>query len=308
MDIQELSDGRSISSKELLEKQIRLQAQMMLIGQDGTTSRSRFGLANNLNGKLLQAVVERKAPAVQAQQMRTIICQTCKDTGEAEYNMQTGRIRYCSDCDFGRSQAAEAERFYAEMRAERQAHLRKVNQGSIDAFTKRHNVALAQLPKGLQQFVDGWDGSRGILLLGPYGVGKTWRVVALAQTLLERSLREEWTMKLTTVPGFLNELRAGYDPERQKQSESFYSVMQQYRTVRLLVLDDWGKEKPTAWVSEQFYELVNHRYNQGLPMFLTSNLTKEQLEKDFPAEMDRFNEICQVIEITGDSLRKQGGK
>ena len=306
MDIQD--DGKPISRKELLEKQIRLQAQTMLIGPGGTTSKSRFGPANNLNGRLLQAVIERKAPEAQAQQTRTITCPTCKDTGEAEYNMETGRIRYCPECALGRSEQERAERFYAEMRAERQGHLRKVNQGSIDAFTKRHNVQMAQLPKGLQQFVDSWDGSRGLLLLGPYGVGKTWRVVAVAQALLERSLREEWTMKLTTVPGFLNELRSGYDPERQKGSESFYSVMQQYRTVRLLVLDDWGKEKPTAWVSEQFYELVNHRYNQGLPMFLTSNLTKEQLERDFPAELDRFNEICQVIEITGESLRKQGGK
>lgn len=243
-----------------------------------------------------------------ARVVEAISCLTCKDTGSVEYNPLTGVSRCCPDCEKGRKQAADAARFYAEMKQEREAHLRQVNQGSIDAFTKRHDVRSSPLTEGMQHFVDTWDGQKGLLLLGPYGVGKTWRLVAIAQALLERSIREEWTMKLTTVPGFLADLRATYDAEKQKGSESFYTIMQHYRSVRLLVLDDWGKEKPTAWVAEQFYELVNYRYNQRLPMFLTSNLTKEQLEKDFGAEMDRFNEVCQVLEITGDSLRKQGGK
>lgn len=235
-------------------------------------------------------------------------CVTCKDMGAVDYNPFAGTTRYCPDCAKGRKLAADEAQFYAEIKQERQAHLHRVNQGTIDAFTKRHEVRAAELTGSVKQFLDTWDGQKGLLLLGPYGVGKTWRVVALVQALLERSIREEWGMKLTTVPGFLAELREGYNSETRKGTESYYTIMQHYRTVRLLVLDDWGKEKPTEWVAEQFYELVNYRYNQRLPMFLTSNLTKNQLETDFPAEMDRFNEMCKVVELRGESLRKQGGK
>jgi DNA replication protein DnaC len=131
----------------------------------------------------------------------------------------------------------------------------------------------------------------------------TSRGAALARALFERAAREEWTMHLVTVPDLLDELRAGYDPEQQG-GETFHAVFERYKGTRLLILDDWGKEKATDWANEQFFKLINYRYEHRLPMFLTSNLTEQQLKHDFPAEMDRFRQICDLVELKGESKRK----
>lgn len=235
-------------------------------------------------------------------------CTLCQDTGQVEYNPTAGITRYCDACEAGRSQAAAAARFYAEMQAEREAHIRAVNERSIARFTELHEVAVQALPGDLRAFLDTWDGRRSLLFLGPWGLGKTWRVVALARALFERAAREEWTMHLVTVPDLLDELRAGFDPEQQRGGESFHAVFGRYKATRLLILDDWGKEKVTDWAGEQFFKLINHRYEHRLPMFLTSNLKPQQLERDFPAEMDRFRQICDLVELKGESKRKAGGR
>jgi DNA replication protein DnaC len=239
---------------------------------------------------------------------RVVACTLCQDTGQVEYNPTAGITRYCDACEAGRSQAAAAARFYAEMQAEREAHIRAVNERSIARFTELHEVAVQALPGDLRAFLDTWDGRRSLLFLGPWGLGKTWRVVALARALFERAAREEWTMHLVTVPDLLDELRAGFDPEQQRGGESFHAVFGRYKATRLLILDDWGKEKVTDWAGEQFFKLINHRYEHRLPMFLTSNLKPQQLERDFPAEMDRFRQICDLVELKGESKRKAGGR
>ena len=230
-------------------------------------------------------------------------CAVCQDTGQVEYHPDVGITRYCDACEAGRVQAAQAARFYADMRAQREAHIRAVNERSITRFTELHEVVLSALPPDLNAFLSTWDGWRSLLFLGSWGLGKTWRVVALAQGLLERAAREEWTMHLITVPELLDELRAGYDPEQQG-GETFHAVFKRYQGTRLLILDDWGKEKATDWANEQFFKLINYRYEHRLPMFLTSNLTEQQLKHDFPAEMDRFQQICDVVELRGESKRK----
>ena len=105
-------------------------------------------------------------------------------------------------------------------------------------------MVLSALPPDLRAFLSTWDGWRSLLFLGSWGLGKAWRVVALARALLERAAREEWTTHLVAVPGLLDELRAGYDPEQQG-GETFRAVFKRYQGTRLLILDDWAKEKAT---------------------------------------------------------------
>jgi DNA replication protein DnaC len=45
----------------------------------------------------------------------------------------------------------------------------------------------------------------------------------------------------------------------------------------VLVLDDLGAERLTAWAAEQLDGIVGVRYDRGLPMIATSNFTPAQL-------------------------------
>ena len=239
-------------------------------------------------------------------------CITCQDTGVTVYDPFQGLTVYCQDCEKGRDMATDEARFHEEMQAERKAHLRRVNRARLDAFTKRHKVQLAPLPDDLQQFLDTWDGEQGLWLVGPLGVGKTWRLVALAEALMERAIQEDWSLRIATVPDYLNDLRGTYDAEKQQGSETYHAITEQYRETHLLILDDLGKERPSGWVSEQFFNLINYRYNKRLPLFISSNLIPAHIttkDESLAAVVDRLKEMCKVIVVGGESLRgKQGGK
>ena len=53
-------------------------------------------------------------------------------------------------------------------------------------------------------------------------------------------------------------------------------VYRDFATVRLLLIDDVGKEKldgaDTAFIQEAYFTIINERYNANLPIILTSNL------------------------------------
>jgi len=118
-------------------------------------------------------------------------------------------------------------------------------------FIKRECYAFAQEPS-----------DRCLVLLGRCGTGKTHLAAATAsgQLYLDRAAY------FAIVPDMLDMLRSGY-------SDGNADVMlDDVKNVAMLVLDDMGAQRDTGWAAEKLYQLVNHRYNEGLPMMLTSNV------------------------------------
>ena len=52
-----------------------------------------------------------------------------------------------------------------------------------------------------------------------------------------------------------------------------------YSNVDLLIIDDLGKEKTTEWVLEKLFLIVNNRYNNYLPIVITTNYNRNQLRE-----------------------------
>lgn len=123
-----------------------------------------------------------------------------------------------------------------------------------------------------QQLVDwlrAWDWRRGLLLLGPTGVGKTGWLVGALKSLRERAVDEGWTMRFVATPQLFRELRQGYDDGTAAQ------VFDRYASTHLLALDDLGAERPTGWTLETWFDLLNARYEAARPTWATSNLAGE---------------------------------
>ena len=79
--------------------------------------------------------------------------------------------------------------------------------------------------------------------------------------------------------------------------------------VDLLHLDDLGAERPTEWVLEQLYSIVNERWQDRRSIVVTSNLMDlEQLRAQVGNRtVSRLLEICdEQIPIYGDDLRLAG--
>ena len=104
----------------------------------------------------------------------------------------------------------------------------------------------------------------GILLMGPCGAGKTHLAVAALQQIvlhghdgLFYDYRE-----------LLKEIQGSYNPESQS---SELSVLEPVLTAGVLLLDDLGASKPSAWALETVGHILNSRYNERRVTILTTN-------------------------------------
>lgn len=75
-----------------------------------------------------------------------------------------------------------------------------------------------------------------------------------------------------------------------------------YRKCDFLAFDDLGKQKWTDTVESLFYDLIEHRYSQLLPMMWTSNSTLEELkmmltEDRRDAITGRLAETSNIVEL-----------
>jgi DNA replication protein DnaC len=107
-------------------------------------------------------------------------------------------------------------------------------------------------------------GETGLLLTGPCGVGKTHLAVAALRHLMLRG----HGARFYDYRELLKELQASYDPDRPV---SEMSVLEPVLEVEVLLLDDLGASKPSAWALDTIGHILNKRYNEKRVTLLTTN-------------------------------------
>lgn len=146
----------------------------------------------------------------------------------------------------------------------------------------------------------------GILLHGLSDRGKTYQ----AAILFKRAVRyacEHGTpiasmFQWHSAAGLLERLRS-----EQRKTDAVRTTVEKLVDARVLVIDDLGAERPSDWVRERIYEVVNARYEAVRPIIVTSNLSPGQLEKHLGARITgRLMEMCEVVEVVGPSRRMPG--
>lgn len=135
------------------------------------------------------------------------------------------------------------------------------------------------------------DRGTNLLISGVVGSGKTGLVVGLARDLIASDITG---IAFWSVPEMLDRMRppANFDPMRAIQR------------VRVLILDDLGVEKPSDWVRERMYVLLNARYEAMLPTIVTSNADLARLAASLGERtISRFAEHLRVVTLTGRDRR-----
>lgn len=128
-----------------------------------------------------------------------------------------------------------------------------------------------KLIKWLKDFYDVYDGiefRKGLYLHGVFGSGKTYLIYAL---LNELKINKKVEYEAFYFPDLLKSLRDDWDTYSEKLD--FYS------TVPLLFIDDIGAENVSDWGRDEVLgTILQHRMNNQLTTFFTSNLTLDELE------------------------------
>jgi len=143
----------------------------------------------------------------------------------------------------------------------------------------------------------------GLFITGGYGVGKTHLAAAITNYLIRSKMA---TVIFGNVTTLLGRLRSAYSDDSEYEETQ---ILKELHDVDLLVIDDLGKEKPTPWVEEKLYNVVNERYENYKPIIVTSNLELEEIEQRLEtcggAIVSRIIEMCRGVKIVGPDFRKE---
>lgn len=136
----------------------------------------------------------------------------------------------------------------------------------------------------------------GIVFVGSCGVGKTHLASAVANKHAKNI-----SFLFVSCPELLHQIRLSYN------SNSKVDLLEYAKKIPLLLLDDIGAEKPTEWVRETLYLLIDHRSEERLPTIFTTNCTMNELADKLGDRIaSRITGMCKVIKMNGEDYRLKG--
>jgi len=211
-----------------------------------------------------------------------------------------GRVVACScqvaDLAEARLKAAEIPQRYLNCRVE---NFDLKRPGASQSHAKAREIA--------RKFVDEWKiRDRGLLFVGPVGVGKTHLSVAILKTLIVDCGVKGLFCDFSDL---LERIQATFS---RSNMDSADDVLAPYRDAELLVLDELGARRPTDWVRDVLYGLINTRYNRQRLTIVTSNYSdaparpdEENLERRIGAMVrSRLYEMCDLVVLDGKDYRE----
>lgn len=149
-----------------------------------------------------------------------------------------------------------------------------------------------------EKLVNGIE-KKGLILVGNNGVGKTHLACSIANKLIENGI----PVIYGTLINLLAELRNSYDTDNDI---SEMEIIKLYENVALLIIDDLGKEKPSEWELEKLFTIINSRYENNLPVIITTNYNQNSLVERLSLNgeietaksiISRLYEMCYLVKI-----------
>ncbi len=139
--------------------------------------------------------------------------------------------------------------------------------------------------------------SKGILMKGNTGLGKTHLSLAIANEVINRG----YSVVYVSAPDILSKL------EREHFSADFQDeqgIMQSLLECDLLIIDDLGTEFVTPFSSSTIYNLFNSRVNANKPLIINTNMSGAELEKAYTTRFtSRIMATCDQLDFIGTDIR-----
>ena len=111
--------------------------------------------------------------------------------------------------------------------------------------------------------------SDSLIIMGKSDTGKTHLAAAIANKLIEN----DKIVLMERLTNLLDRIRETYENNTKSENE----LIEIYSNVDMLVIDDLGTEKISSWALEKLYTIIQNRYENGLPIIITTRFKKEGL-------------------------------
>jgi len=167
----------------------------------------------------------------------------------------------------------------------------------IDNFHDRNSAVLVSAKRRVQEFVDIWPAQRdgrGLLLMGGCGVGKTHLAVAALLEIIHDG--KPGRMLFCNFQDLIQEIQASFNND---QVPSKSELLQPLIEADLLVLDELGSQKPSLFVHDILYYVINSRYNDERTTLFTTNYADDLAERIGDRLRSRLFEMSEEIRLAG---------
>lgn len=239
------------------------------------------------------------APASGDRSAEVYNCSMCRDAGFVHPRYPNGEIDWAIliPCQ---CQAEQIERKKRESILKFCRLPARASQWTFEDFNA-YTPTLKEAKAKALQVVEGT--LSGLTLMSRVDRGKTHLAVAICNEYLKRKIPARYVF----VPLMLDELRAGqYHDDDDDNQYGFMQMMNFYASVPLLVLDDIGTEKPTAWATEKLTTIIDRRAAVELPIVVTTNKPIDALPGDtegrIGSRLRRYTEVVVIDDAPEFSL------
>ena len=231
-------------------------------------------------------------------------CHTPKEAYFPEGKELFGRDCHPAECDCQRAareqrQAAEEHRRLVE--AVENLKQRAFADSAMQQWTFENDNGRNPQTGIARRYAEHWEEMQaeniGCLFWGNVGNGKSYLAGCIANALMEQKI----PVRMTNFAAILNDLAASFEGRNE-----YISRLCRYP---LLILDDFGMERDTAYGLEQVYSVIDSRYRSRRPLIVTTNLTLQQIQNPtdtaYARIYDRLLEMCAPVRFTGGNFRRE---
>lgn len=145
----------------------------------------------------------------------------------------------------------------------------------------------------------------GLYIEGTNGTGKTHLAAAIALQLIHEGV----PVICKTSSDLLLDIKKSFDGDGVRESD----VLDIYKRVDLLIIDDLGKEQCSDWSMSTLYSILNDRYEDMKPTIVTTNYNADALaaaltpkgfdNSKITAIISRLREVSTVMTMAWADIR-----
>ena len=198
----------------------------------------------------------------------------------------------------------EAEREKKAQEEAERAYYRNLQRQSAFADDKTRSFTFelddkrnAEASKTAQDYAESFDlSSEWLILNGDCGTGKSFFAACICNSVMDKG----FTAKFTSVSAIEKQY---WDAENKN------GVYDELVSIDLLVLDDFGAERGTDYMTEIAFNIIDSRLRSGKPLVVTTNLSSEELsnpkDRNQKRIFSRLYENSVFYTVTGGDRRKE---
>lgn len=146
----------------------------------------------------------------------------------------------------------------------------------------------------------------GLIIYGNIGYEKTYLTACIANKMIEQNK----IVLMEKSSSIIDKIKESFNKNEFSENE----ITELYSNVDMLIIDDFGSENLSKWALEKLYKIISNRYDNELPIVITTRYNKEQLIEQLSTEnfteiaeeiVEVLNEMCYGISIAKEIKAKE---